>query len=125
MRFYGQIVDGKIVQTSWDNLPNRFDEDGNPIKYESPSHKIEDGWYPIEREPDMQTEYLEYDEKADCIIIKKREKSAEALEAERMMRIKQQLKDELPALILQNKDDPGQLVTALCDRAKAIEVETP
>lgn len=124
MKLYAKQVGAKEWNLAWDNIPDRFDEDKNPVEYESPSHKKEDGWYPIEREPDRQTEYLEYDEKADCIVIKKREKSTEVLEAERAAKIKQQLKDELPDLILQNKDSPEQLVAALCDRAKQIEVET-
>jgi len=85
----------------------------------------EEGWYEIEREPDFHGgEYLEYDEKNDCIVIKKREKSAEELEAEKQSAVKRQLIAELPDIILQSKDNPEALVQALCDRAKQIEVET-
>lgn len=83
----------------------------------------EDGWYELEREPGID-EYLEYDEQNDCIVIRKREKSAEQLEAERKMAIRMQLIDELPDIILQNKDDPEILIQALCARAKQIETET-
>ena len=84
----------------------------------------EDGWYELEREPEIEVgEYLEYDPENDCIIIKKREKSTEELEAERKAAVKRQLITELPDIILQNKDNPEALVQALCSRAKQIEVE--
>ena len=83
-----------------------------------------EGWYEIEREPDLVAgEYLEYDEKAGRIVIKKREKTAEQLEAEKQAAIRQKLTTELSDIILQNKDNPEILAQALCNRAKEIEVE--
>jgi len=67
-------------------------------------------------------EYLEYDEKTDSLLIKKREKSVEEIEMEKQLEIKRQLVAELPDIILQNKDNPEVLAQALCDRAKEIEV---
>jgi len=49
--------------------------------------------------------------------------TAEELEAEKQMAIKQKLTAELSDLILQNKDTPEALAQALCERAKQIEVE--
>ena len=121
MRLHAQLIDSQIVQLSWDNIKNQYDEKGQKIDYESPSHRKEDGWYEIEREPKT-GEYLEYDEENDCIVIKKREKSAGELEAERQAAVKRQLVADLPDIILQNKDNPEALAQALCDRAKEIEV---
>ena len=85
---------------------------------------LEQDWYEIEREAKSEAgEYLEYDAENDCIVIKKREKSAEQAEAERRVAIKRQLVDELPDIILQSKDNPEALAQALCNRAKQIEVE--
>jgi len=49
--------------------------------------------------------------------------TTEELEAKKQAAIKQQLTAELPDIILQNKDKPGVLAQALCDRAKEIEVK--
>lgn len=104
-KLYAKIVSDHEVNKMWTRQP--------PAR--------EDGWYEIEREPG-ENEYLEYDEKDDCIVIKKREKSTEELEAEKQADVKRQLVEELPDIILQNKDDPAALAQALCDRAKQIEV---
>lgn len=105
MKLYAQIRNPNEYRLSWDNSK-------------------EDGWYEIEREPNVEAgEYLEYDAGNDCVVIKKREKSAEELESEKQSAIKSQLVAELPDIILQNKDTPGMLAQALCDRAKKIEAE--
>ena len=49
--------------------------------------------------------------------------TVEELEADKQAVIKRQLVTELPDIILQNKNTPGLLIQALCDRAKQIEVE--
>ena len=124
MKLYSKILDSSNYRLSWDNIKDRYDGDGKKIDYESPFHQKEDGWYELEREPNLLVEYLEYDEQNDCILIKKREKGVEELEAEKQAEVKRQLVDELPDIILQNKDNPEALVQALCDRAKQIETET-
>jgi len=43
--------------------------------------------------------------------------------AGRSEKIRLQLRDELPDLILQNKDNPETLTQTLCSRAKQIEAE--
>lgn len=43
----------------------------------------------------------------------------------RQRKIKAQLQKEFSDLILQNKDNPENLLKALCDRAKQLEKETP
>ena len=122
MKLYSKILDSSNYRLSWDNIKDRYDGDGQKIDYESPFHRKEDGWYELEREPNLLVEYLEYDEQNDCILIKKRKKGVEELEAEKQAVVKRQLIDELPDIILQNKDNPEALAQALCDRAKEIEV---
>jgi hypothetical protein len=109
---------------AWDNVKDRFDEEGNKIPYESDIYRKEDGWYSLDREPDYkEREYLEYDPVEDRVIIRKRILTEENIEKRRQALIKQQIKDELPELILQNKDNPAQLAQALCGRAKQLEEE--
>ena len=107
MKLYCQLQEGG-TRLSWD------------VDKESGTGGV--GWYEIEREPDFTSEHLEYDEQNDRVVIKKREKSIEQLEAERQAAIKQQLVADLPDIILQNKDNPEALAQALCVRAKEIEV---
>ena len=124
MTLYVRIASSNEIAYEWNHFKDQFDKDGNLIFVEDEKHLREDGWYPIEREPDREAgEYLEHDEQNDCIVIKKREKSIEELEIERQMTVKRQLVAELPDIILQNKDNPEALVQALCDRAKQIETE--
>ena len=106
---YGKIVNKRVSRLGWSKT----------------EPKKEDGWYALEREPDFLTEYLEYDKTGDRIVIKKRKKSPEQIQAERRWKIKQQLQGELTDLILSNKDDPEGLAQALCDRAKQLEKEMP
>lgn len=124
MKLYVKIVSGNEYRLSWDNIKDRCDKNGQKIEYASPSHREEDGWYQVEREPQLD-EYPEYDEKTGCIVIKKRKKSVEVLEAERLARIKQRLKNELSDIVFQNRDNPTALAQAFCDRAKQIDAETP
>ena len=112
MKLYAKKISKKEWHLGWDN----------DIAIDS--FPKSEGWYPIEREPNLATEYLEYDEVEDQIIIKKREKTAEQIKAEQQQEVKKRLKEELPDLILQNKDNPAGLAKALCDRAKQIEAGT-
>jgi len=115
MKFYAKIIGPNEIQLTSER---RSGPDGASFYQRS------EGWYEIERELDIEAgEYLEHDEQNDCIVIKKREKSAEQAEAERRVAIKRQLVDELPDIILQSKDNPEALAQALCNRAKQIEVE--
>jgi len=113
MKLYAKIVSLNETQITYERRPSS-DQAASP-------YQRSEGWYEIEREPG-EDERLEYDEQNACIVIKKREKSAEQAEAERRVAIKRQLVDELPDIILQNKDNPEALVQALCNRAKEIEV---
>jgi len=124
MTLYVRIASSNEIAYEWNHFKDQFDKDGNLIFVEDEKHLREDGWYPIEREPDREAgEYLEHDEQNDCIVIKKREKSTEELEGERQAAVKRQLIAELPDIILQSKDNPEALAQALCDRVKQIEVE--
>lgn len=106
MKLYAEVRDSQIIQVAWFAVSKK-------------------GWYLIEREP-LETEKLVYDTGKDIVlIVSPAPPTPEELEIERAAKVKQRLLDEFPDLVLQNKDNPGQLVAALCDRAKAIEVETP
>jgi len=112
MTLYAKILEPGGILLSWSRLKD------------SPAHKKADGWYVLDREPNLENgEYLEYDEQADRIVVKKIEKTAAQLEEGRLAMIRQKLAFELPYIILQNKDDPAALTQALCDRAKKIEME--
>ena len=104
MKLYAKIVNSNEYRCAWNDDKSQ-----------------EEGWYELERELE-EGEYPEYDEQNDWIVIKKREKSAEELEAERQAAVKRQLVADLPDIILQNKDNPEALAQALCDRVKGIEV---
>jgi len=53
------------------------------------------------------------------------EPTIEEIEAKCREKIKHQLQNGLPDLILANRDNPENLAKALCDRAKELEKETP
>ena len=74
MKLYARIINEHEVRTSWDNVPDRFDEEGKKIDYDSPHHRKADGWYEISREPELEeAEHLTYNAEKDCIEIKVRE----------------------------------------------------
>ena len=83
----------------------------------------QEGWQILDHEPSID-EHLIYDAEQDQIKIEALVLSPEAAIAEQQRLIKKQLVDELPEIILQNKDNPEALVQTLCDRAKQIETET-
>ena len=122
MKLFARIITENETNLAWDNIKDRYDEHGQKIKYISSVYLKEDGWYELEREPEID-ECLEYDKVEDRIVIKKREKTSEMVEAEKRVRVEGQLREDLPNLIFQNKDSPEVLAQALCDRAKQIEAE--
>ena len=123
MRTYAKLHPDQHLTIMIEPVKRHYDVEGKEIPYQSSRFRREEGWYPLEHEPVFGKEYLEYDEAKDQIVIKKRERTPEVIETERQAKIKQQLRNELPDIILQNKDNPGALVQALCDWAKQIEVE--
>ena len=78
------IVNTDGFRMSWDNIKDSFDEEGNKIDYQSPYHTKDDGWYEIEREPDLSIgEYLKYNKELNTIEIKQRVKTQEQVNQER------------------------------------------
>ena len=77
-----------------------------------------DGWYELDRVPNLLEERVIYDSKTDSAIIVPHGKTPEE---QRRIMLRRQIMADLPDIILQNKDNPDALVQALCDRAKQIE----
>ena len=78
MKLYAKIINEHECTMAWDNIKDAFNEEGKKVDYQSPYHTKDDGWYEIEREPDLSIgEYLEYNKELDTIEIKQRVKTQE------------------------------------------------
>lgn len=78
MKLYAKVTNENEIELAWDNIKDAFNEEGKKVDYQSPYHTKDDGWYEIEREPDLSIgEYLEYNKELDTIEIKQRVKTQE------------------------------------------------
>ena len=83
MRFYARKINDNQWETSWANR-------------EKPRV---DGWYELEREPDILTECLEYNSELDIIEIKRRIETPEQLQAKQEAREKVEYIAAMPELV--------------------------
>jgi len=112
---YGFLRLGEMIcyRLGWRSNKPRADEYGQ--------------WYPVSREP-CEDECLRFNP-ATQVIEPEHDSNwdhdHEPLSELELLRnkIKQQLRNELVDIILQNKDNPAALAEALCARAKEIETE--
>ncbi len=78
MKLYAKVTNENEIELAWDNIKDAFNEEGKKVDYQSPYHTKDDGWYEIEREPDLSIgEYLEYNKELNTIEIKQRVKTQE------------------------------------------------